>query len=1161
MEDVIGWKALVILLVSVFMLLVGVLDNARSIGSPAQALAGSGPLVPRDDNGRGAYDAALGASDAVRVTSRRKGRAVETFVPSDPSRFRPKQMRLNVAVCVTGNERAVGRPPVRESMGRYITAPIVSAGGTVDYFLVVGVTDDDPTYRHGYQSHARSYGDGEGHLPTATAAAAAAAAAAAEDARVVSLRQRRSAAVRETLRRLWRPTVLIVGDPALDLQANPRNAQARSTCNYLFGLPANLSASKMAESMAQESKLGFFENFRKVLLAYEAVEAHERALRLGPVNQLLNFSASSSSSSLPSSSSSSSLPPSASFQYDWILRVRTDLVFFSPVPPLHALDRHAVYVPRSGKAANPRFAFMNDHVFICPRDKCAAYFHLFHLFQRCNASLPLPSDPEYVPPPSTPPSPSSTMTGDGGSTPNFSFHLNPPPEGQGPQWWFFRRYGGSFVHSPSSSSSSSTFAAAAAAATGLAGVAAKHTEGAAKVASRVAATEWSEMLAAEGGGRGGDIKGGGIRDGEYEDGAETSGDMREVPWLYTIARAEWLECERLKYRMAVDPNSEEKDYEDDENDNDGRDNQDNNNKGGGNGVGGDGEGAGGFVDEAKLVRSALRRCAATSRDMSLPPAAVEAAAGSLSAVLCPSVFERQTYTGAAVNGSLPLLLPAQQWPVGPWAWRPKPLAASHRPPVGDSCRHGASPPEFITWQSLPSRLTVAPKAYVALPPEAMLPSQSSRASPYTLPHIPATAMAAFGEEGRLDGHGRWNTTCDLSRCAYAVLLSNSEGSPMPKSDHSPQIWTYFDYTHAMVRRMCALTALPIVVMVTADVNRWRRAALSSLCASVRITDVPSITIGGGDGLGSGGPRSGLNTGDNSRWQQTGSKLAPFNLTAYQAVMVLDSDTFMLHNADAAFCDFHQTFHGASGGALPLIRSSAGAAEQEQQQQQRSGQHGYVRIGEAVFNATPGDGNPQSQGQQQWRRTYSPPEYAAATLKSGELFSSVFLMRPDHRTYEALLGSLAIAAADADAGRRARMRPETIESAAARAGEMAGTQVGRVGGGRIGGGVGSPPPPPPALSDQDIMQRHFIGHHRMTCLEPQFNCRIHHHSRGLCYGLNFEGDVWASAAIIHAKLGECNLQKLLPRARALWLRNLPPGRSREGQRAAGMCPDGRPGGGG
>ena len=76
---------------------------------------------------------------------------------------------------------------------------------------------------------------------------------------------------------------------------------------------------------------------------------------------------------------------------------------------------------------------------------------------------------------------------------------------------------------------------------------------------------------------------------------------------------------------------------------------------------------------------------------------------------------------------------------------------------------------------------------------------------------------------------------------------------------------------------------------------------------------------------------------------------------------------------------------------------------------------------------------------------------------------------------------------------------------------------------------------------------------MTCLEPQFNCRIHHRAQGLCYGLALEGDVWASVAIVHTKLGECNVGRLLPRTRELWLRNLPPGRSHEGQATGRRCP--------
>jgi hypothetical protein len=44
-----------------------------------------------------------------------------------------------VALCVTGNERAVLKPVVRESMRKYIYGPVENNGGAVHTFLVIGV--------------------------------------------------------------------------------------------------------------------------------------------------------------------------------------------------------------------------------------------------------------------------------------------------------------------------------------------------------------------------------------------------------------------------------------------------------------------------------------------------------------------------------------------------------------------------------------------------------------------------------------------------------------------------------------------------------------------------------------------------------------------------------------------------------------------------------------------------------------------------------------------------------------------------------------------------------------------------------------------------------------------------------------------------------------
>ena len=170
-------------------------------------------------------------------------------------------------------------------------------------------------------------------------------------------------------------------------------------------------------------------------------------------------------------------------------------MFYSSVPPWYALPEDAVYVPRSGMAANadgqsafswtrlsivvcsspdlvnktlkttrlcnefddvsitpalshrilnpaPTLtvshpaAFMNDHVFMCPRDHCEAYFTVNDLYEHCDDSRSHPFDEEYVP-------------GGDNEPANMVppvFNLNPYPRHKAwCQWYFFRRYGGSLI--------------------------------------------------------------------------------------------------------------------------------------------------------------------------------------------------------------------------------------------------------------------------------------------------------------------------------------------------------------------------------------------------------------------------------------------------------------------------------------------------------------------------------------------------------------------------------------------------------------------------------------------------------------------------------------------------------------------------------------------
>ena len=90
---------------------------------------------------------------------------------------------------------------------------------------------------------------------------------------------------------------------------------------------------------------------------------------------------------------------SAQPPFDWVLKVRPDLIWFEPLPltpwitaavaATHGRARDArVFVPHGVMTREPRMQRHNDHVFLCPREACRPYFdQLFDNYRTCKGTL------------------------------------------------------------------------------------------------------------------------------------------------------------------------------------------------------------------------------------------------------------------------------------------------------------------------------------------------------------------------------------------------------------------------------------------------------------------------------------------------------------------------------------------------------------------------------------------------------------------------------------------------------------------------------------------------------------------------------------------------------------------------------------------------------
>ena len=147
-------------------------------------------------------------------------------------------------------------------------------------------------------------------------------------------------------------------------------------------------------------------------------------------------------------------------RYEWLYRLRTDLVFLS-VSPLVALasqragsgHHRFVYVPLSGMSGAEHYSCQNDHAFACARALCRPYFELVELWTSPHCS---PASRKHVLVPTIPVELTprghealgglqsifarrQVANGEAGP-PTAPFWLPPIPQGFDAHWYFYARY-------------------------------------------------------------------------------------------------------------------------------------------------------------------------------------------------------------------------------------------------------------------------------------------------------------------------------------------------------------------------------------------------------------------------------------------------------------------------------------------------------------------------------------------------------------------------------------------------------------------------------------------------------------------------------------------------------------------------------------------------
>lgn len=121
-------------------------------------------------------------------------------------------------------------------------------------------------------------------------------------------------------------------------------------CNHRCSVPCNHTSHHAGDTDTYR----WLTQFHKVRAAYQSIEAWER---------------------------------SASLRFDWILRVRSDLIYLEAFPALAGLLPSVAYVPRGVYSRNERHTLHNDHLFICPRALCAPFFTAVDAYDACKGRL------------------------------------------------------------------------------------------------------------------------------------------------------------------------------------------------------------------------------------------------------------------------------------------------------------------------------------------------------------------------------------------------------------------------------------------------------------------------------------------------------------------------------------------------------------------------------------------------------------------------------------------------------------------------------------------------------------------------------------------------------------------------------------------------------